>query len=707
MRLQPILMLCMAVTWLGRATAATLGSTDFSIEQILSAAFPSSLIAAPEGNRFAWVSNSAGRRNVWLATSQAAGSDYNSHSLTRNSRDDGQDIGDLAFVPRRNALVFVRGGDFDNPDKPAPNPLHLAAGVEQDLLLVDFNSGVPHRLAEGHAPSVSPSGDRVVFLHKGEIWTVAPRTGAKATQLFKVRGDLDELRFSPDGTKLAFVSNRGDHSFIGVYAFADQSLRWIDPSLGFDFEPRWSPDGTRIAFLRVPSTHAEVEIRPHRIGEPWSIRVATMGSDGPTIEVYRSPRGAGSVFYALSSDSQLLWTPGDRLVFPAESDGWLHLYAVSARGGEAQVLTPGNFEIEYAAASKDGSTIIFAGNMGDIDRRHLWQLTLPSAAMTALTQGQGIETAPVIASDGSTIAFLHSDAKLPMRAAVMKAHESAVDLHAEILPKDFPSSLVTPESVVLPARAGVAAHAQLFLPASTPSAIRHPAVIFLHGGPVRQMLAGWHYRGYYSNAYGFNQYLASRGYVVLALNYRSGIGYGLDYRKAEHSGAAGASEYNDLLAAADYLRGRLDVDATRIGLWGGSYGGYLTALGLARNSDVFSAGVDMHGVHDWYRYSLGRRDGRAYYPPDLPADALATALAASPTDSVSTWRSPVLFIHGDDDHNVDFSETVRLAESLRAHGVVYSDLVFPDEVHDFLRHESWLRAYHAAADFLDRNLLRR
>ena len=326
--------------------------------------------------------------------------------------------------------------------------------------------------------------------------------------------------------------------------------------------------------------------------------------------------------------------------------------------------------------------------------------------MAALTEGQGIETAPVIATDGSSVAFFHSDAKLPMRAAVMKAHESAVDLHAEILPKDFPSSLVTPESVVLPARAGVAAHAQLFLPASTP-AIRHPAVIFLHGGPVRQMLAGWHYPDYYSNAYGFNQYLASRGYVVLALNYRSGIGYGLDYREAEHSGAAGASEYNDLLAAADYLRARADVDAAQIGLWGGSYGGYLTALGLARNSDLFSAGVDMHGVHDWYHWSLGQRDGRAYYPPDVPADALAMALAASPINSVSTWRSPVLFVHGDDDHNVDFSETVRLAESLRAQGMVYSDLVFPDEVHEFLRHETWLKAYHAAADFLDRNLLRR
>ena len=142
-----------------------------------------------------------------------------------------------------------------------------------------------------------------------------------------------------------------------------------------------------------------------------------------------------------------------------------------------------------------------------------------------------------------------------------RSGKDGVDLVRNGIPKDFPASLVTPESVVLPLRAGVAAHGQLFLPPGGRAAARHPAVVFMHGGPIRQMLAGWHYMDYYSNAYGLNQYLASKGYVVLALNYRSGIGYGLDYREAEHYGAAGASEYNDLLSAASYLRARPDVDA--------------------------------------------------------------------------------------------------------------------------------------------------
>jgi dipeptidyl aminopeptidase/acylaminoacyl peptidase len=701
----------------------------FSLEQILSAPFPTDLVAEPDGARFAWVSNERGRRGVWLATPQAGGT-YATRLLIRYADDDGLDVADLAFVSHRDALLFVRGGDFEFNDKPAPNPAQLPMGVEQTVYWLDLKTGpkgrAPRPLGPGHAPVVSPSGDRVLFLHKGEIWSASvasppvgpPPGGGNASPLFKVRGDLDQPRFSPDGSMLAFVANRGDHSFVGIYSFADRTLRWVEPSLGLDLEPRWSPDGKRLAYLHLPSTHDEVGIGPHRAGDPWRIRVAEVVPGAApigAIDIYRAPPGAGSVFHGLASEAQLLWTSDGRVVFPAETDGWLHLYGVPAGGGPAgrgpaQLLTPGDFEIEYATASRDGAVLVYAGNAGDIDRRHLWRLDLHSGEVTALTSGDGIETLPVFAGDASAVGFLRSDARRPMRPAVLAGSTPAagaaagLELTGDPLPGDFPTTLVTPQSVVLPARAGLAAHAQIFLPPSGSARQRHPALVFMHGGPIRQMLAGWHYMDYYSNAYGMNQYLASRGYVVLALNYRAGIGYGLDYREAEHYGATGASEYNDVLAAADYLRARPDVDPARIGLWGGSYGGYLTAMGLARNSDLFAAGVDLHGVHDWVRWSLAGRDGRDYYPLDVPPDAVATAIGASPISSVATWRSPVLFIHGDDDHNVDFAETVRLAEALRAQGVEYSELVFPDEIHGFLRHQSWLRAYHATADFLDRHL---
>jgi dipeptidyl aminopeptidase/acylaminoacyl peptidase len=227
--------------------------------------------------------------------------------------------------------------------------------------------------------------------------------------------------------------------------------------------------------------------------------------------------------------------------------------------------------------------------------------------------------------------------------------------------------------------------------------VKLPAVIFMHGGPMRQMLLGWHNMYYYSNAYAMNQYLASRDYIVLAVNYRSGISYGRAFREARGRAGRGATEYQDIVAAGLYLRGRNDVDPTRIGLWGGSYGGFLTAMGLARNSDMFAAGVDLHGVHDWSNDDVRQQK-------NLSADDLKLARESSPITALEKWRSPVLFIHGDDDRNVDFTQTVDLIARLRKRNVELEQLIFPDEIHDFLMHRSWLAAYHAAADFFDRHL---
>jgi dipeptidyl aminopeptidase/acylaminoacyl peptidase len=680
-------------------------AAGFTIPEVLGAPFASDLVAAPQQRAFAWVSNSRGARNVWLALPRRGSAGFESRVLTHYRADNGLEISGIAFVPHHEELLYALGGDVEYPDKPAPNPAQLSAGVVEEIYLVDFRGRSAIKLADGHAPAVSPDGGRVLYLHQGKIFSLAPRKGAKAEELFKTRGAIDSLRFSPDGRYVAFVCTRGDHSFVGVYAFGDRTLRWLDASFSFDVEPRWSPDGSRIAFLRLPSTHDEVGLVPHRTGLPWSIRVASLNG-GPTTEVYRAPQGAGSVFHGLSSDQQLFWSGPEQLVFPAENDGWLHFYSVPLVGGQARILTPGSFEIEYAAASTDGSRIVYASNAQDSTRRHLWELSTADGHLEQLTRDTGIETQPVVLSDGVSVAYLRSDARIPMHAAFRGADGTAGELSAEGAPSDFPAaSLVEPQAVDLPLRGGIAAHGVLFTPASQEPGRPHPAVVFMHGGPIRQMLLGWHYMDYYSNAYAMNQYLASRGYVVLALNYRSGIGYGLDFREAPAIGAAGASEYNDLLAAADFLRARADVDPARIGLWGGSYGGYMTALGLARNSDLFKAGVDLHGVHDWHHWTLAtERDNVPLYPLDAPPAVLATALAASPISAVGSWRSPVLLIQGDDDHNVAFSESVRLAEALRSQGVDFEELVLPDEIHGFLRHASWVRVYEATARFLDAKL---
>jgi dipeptidyl aminopeptidase/acylaminoacyl peptidase len=397
------------------------------------------------------------------------------------------------------------------------------------------------------------------------------------------------------------------------------------------------------------------------------------------------------VFRAVVAEDQLVWTAGNRIVFPWERDGWTHLYSVAAEGGAATLLTPGEFEVEHVAYAEDGSSIVYSSNQDDIDRRHIWiVMTAGGRPPVAVTEGEGLEWSPAFVKGG--IAHFRADARRPARAA-LRVGAATRDMAPETIPADFPTDdLVVPQQVIYSATDGMPVHGQLFLPPAGAPGKKHPAVVFMHGGSRRQMLLGWHYMDYYNKAYAMNQYLASQGYVVLSINYRSGIGYGLNFREALNYGATGASEFHDVEGAGLYLRTRADVDPARIGLWGGSYGGYLTALGLARASSLFAAGVDFHGVHDW--------SSRLTANPDTAR----TALESSPMASVRTWRSPVLLIHGDDDRNVNFSETVTLANALRQQGVYFEQLILPDEIHSFLRHASWLRGYHAAADFLRRKL---
>jgi dipeptidyl aminopeptidase/acylaminoacyl peptidase len=223
------------------------------------------------------------------------------------------------------------------------------------------------------------------------------------------------------------------------------------------------------------------------------------------------------------------------------------------------------------------------------------------------------------------------------------------------------------------------------------------------------MLLGFHYMDYYANDYAANQYLASRGFIVLAVNYRLGIGYGHAFHYAEHAGARGASEYLDVVAAGRYLQARPDVDARRIGIWGGSYGGYLTALALGRNSDIFAAGVDIHGVHDRVPPVSPEQMARAMAGDGISEagyrEALKVAYESSPISSVATWTSPVLMIHADDDRNVEFHETVDLRQRLLAKGVSVEEVVIPDDIHDFLLWRSWRTVTTASGEFLERRLM--
>jgi len=674
----------------------------FSLQQVLSSPFPTNLVASEHGGRIAWIFSSKGERNVWIADAP----NFEARQITHYTGDDGMPLAALKLTPDGHTAVYARGSETNGGGEVADPSSNVEKPLQQ-VWAVDIDKGEPRLLGEMGCDEegcediqISPNGEFALWAAKKQIW-IAPVSGKeKAKPLTYVRGNDSSPKWSPDGKMIAFVSDRGDHSFIVIYEFGRTTLRYLSPSADRDLSPRWSPDGSQVAFLRMVGRRMKQPIIP-LTPLPWSILVYDVAKDSGR-EIWKSGEGLDDSFPALTADGSFFFAAGNRVVFSSEQDGWNHLYSVSTAGGAATLLTAGKFETEDVALSNDKTTIIYSSNQAvsdplDVDRRHLWRVAVAGGTPQPLTQGATMEWTPL--EIAGKVVCLGATATTPAMPYVVTAQGREM-IAKSALPADFPSAqLVTPKQVIYETEEGWEIHGQLFEPKNETSSVRRPALVFIHGGSIRQMMLGFHYMDYYHNAYAMNQYLASRGYVVMSVNYRTGIMYGRRFREPADGGPRGGAEYKDVAAAGRYLQSLPNVDPKRVGLWGGSYGGYLTAMGLAHNSDIFAAGVDFHGVHDWSAFM-------EEFPKDAPdrEAALKLAFQSSPNAAITTWRSPVLLIHGDDDRNVNFSQTVDLLQRLRDQKVHVEELIYPDEIHGFLMWKSWIRGYGATEEFFGREL---
>ena len=248
-----------------------------------------------------------------------------SRQITEYASDDGQEIEDLAWSPDAKSMVYVRGGSSDNPEKIAPNPAHIPRAPSR--MYGSFDSMAARRASSVKATRrpFSPSGDTVTWFQKGEIWYenpgdlgVKPAESVQSIQSIHsihVFGDCTSFTWSPDGSSLAFVSDRGSHSFIGVYAFQSNTLSYVDPGSDHDRYPMWSPDSREIVFARIPYSKNENFDGPQRSGEPWSIRVADVAT-GEGREIWKASDGPGSVFREVVADHQAALERGWARHFP-------------------------------------------------------------------------------------------------------------------------------------------------------------------------------------------------------------------------------------------------------------------------------------------------------------------------------------------------------------------------------------------------------
>jgi Tol biopolymer transport system component len=333
------------------ALAAGPARAELTLDQALGYSYISGLTAAEHADRIAWVQNVRGVRNVWVADGPA----FTPRQVTRYLADDGQEITQLTFSPDGARLLYVRGGDHDAnwpADKNlAPDPANDPQEPKVTIWSASLSGGEPTKVAEGDAPALSARGV-LAYVKDDQVWTASldgrpskgqPAKGVgKPEQLFFDRGKDGSLVWSPDGSRLAFISGRSDHAFVGVFTDTAHPLTYLAPSTGRDGDPAWSPDGERIAFTRQPGDGGAPEPLLTHVPHPFAIWTAD-ATTGEGRQVWKSPNTLDGSYPESITGVNLTWGAEGRIGFTADLDGWRHLYSVPATGGEATLLTPGRF----------------------------------------------------------------------------------------------------------------------------------------------------------------------------------------------------------------------------------------------------------------------------------------------------------------------------------------------------------------------------
>jgi dipeptidyl aminopeptidase/acylaminoacyl peptidase len=405
-----------------------------------------------------------------------------------------------------------------------------------------------------------------------------------------------------------------------------------------------------------------------------------------------------------ATDAGLGWLPDQKhFWFTSERDGWMHLYSVDASSDhpEARQLTSGRWEIESASLSADRKTFYLTTTEVHPGERHIYAMSIDGGARTKLTSMTGASAGPV-SPDGTTIGFVYSYSNKPPEVYVMPNQAGAAAKQVTTTPTEEWRAFkwVDPQVITYKTRDGVEVYARLYTPEMM-GAKRDPsgaAVVFVHGAGYAQN--AHKYWASYFREYMFHNLLASRGYVVLDPDYRASAGYGRDWRTAIYR-HMGGKDLDDVVDGARYLVAAQRVNPKRIGVYGGSYGGFITLMAMFTSPDTFAAGAALRPVTDWAHYNHP-------YTSDILNNPQADPEAyrkSSPIYFAEGLKGALLICHGMVDTNVFFQDTVRLVQRLiELRKENWSVAPFPVENHGFEEETSWADEYKRILKLFDDNL---
>jgi len=532
---------------------------------------------------------------------------------------------------------------------------------------------------------VSPDWRFAAYVGNKHIWRI-PLDGGDPHQLTSAEGQYAGLNWSPDSTRIAFVVETDDQTDVGIVSASGGDQRLIADQPVDEDSPIWAPDSARIALQRRTADWSGYDI--------WL--VDTRDGDARQLASERYERGVEEFRF----DGNAHWSPdGTRLVYLSSRAGYNHLWIAYADGRPPTPLTDGAF-VDYSPVwSPAGDRLAFVSSrVRDLEDRHIWVVASSGGAPERVSP-DGFATNPAWSADGTRLSYLRSSATEPPEIVVVTPGEAGARRLTESRP--FPEAtagFATPEAVRWPSRDGLDVPGILLRDPNTPPG--GPGLLYFHGkGGIN--LKGWGGLPYYA----FHQRLVQQGYTILFVNWRgTHIGYGAEFERANFEDYGGG-ELDDVVTAAEYLARAHGVDATRIAAWGGSYGGYMTMLALAKAPEMFSAGISLYGVSDWdifldqsqrklWRLRLLAKLG----DPDAHPERYARSAAIRDAARV---RAPLLLLQGLTDDGVVPAQSLDLLDALVAAGKTTSSYVgYTGEGHGFRQIGSVRDLYQRVERFL-------
>jgi dipeptidyl aminopeptidase/acylaminoacyl peptidase len=680
------------------STAAQEPHGSITIERIAAIKYPTQARWSPDNKTIAFLWDAAGKQDLFMVRPGST-----PVALTDFPVDPDLLVSDIGYFEWSSPeeVIFSKGGQ---------------------LWMVSVASRKPEPLPgfQGVASfSLSTDKKQITFVQKGDVWVESLHSHTRRKLTHMPEGlQAFNPSFSPDGSYVAFDCARHESvaeplPYNGNLMKVFRNLNWDDrigvvSVFSYDAEPMWIPISSR----NYGSTDMQWGDGPSIVHEEFSpdhktmeLKVTLMSGETRTLWKDHDPAWISPADGAMDVTSP----DGKWIAFISDRTGWPHLYIIPLDGtseSQARQMSSGNFGDGYASWSSDSKRIAFAHSVeGNQMERVISVVSISDRRIEPIVKQTGVSRAPGFSPDGSMLLYERSAVEHPLEIYSVRAQagETPVRLTNSMPAGLLPEDLTAPVAVHYPSRSdGKPVPATLMVSKHLDRSKKHPAIIWVHGSGADQNYLAWH-PGYYRMYYAANQYFAQQGYVILTPDYRGSSGYSRDWATGT-SRDLGGGETQDVNAGADYLKTLSYVDSDRVGIWGLSYGGFMTMQSMVTDPTLFRCGINVAGVGDWETWTtggmiLGRLGETPVTDPELYD-------RSAPVKHLDKLARPLLILQGTNDANVPLWESLKVIDTLEKLGKPFDMAIYPGEIH-FFRREYVLRdAWRRSEDFFNHCLLK-